>query len=221
MRRFSYIFLSIAAGIFLSRPGVAEVMIDFETAPNGSFLVAPVGFGNATALRDFFAPLGVRFDGPSSMDGGAVLDELSNLGIDARSGNNFVAFDNATGNLSDGGTAFGRQTLLFDTPITSFSIFASGGQNPGSFSIQGLNSNNVFVAFGQPSSTAGAYAELKLNASSVNPISQVRIQPTGLTRWFLDDLSFTPIPEPGSVVSFIVAGLLFTGRRSYRATSSD
>ena len=200
----SAVVVAVAAGA-----GHGETAIDFESDAGGGFLVAPVGFNNATALRDDFAALGVRFKGPNSQDGGALLDELSDLGIEARSGNNFIAFDNATNNLADGGSALGPITLIFDPPVTAASIHASGGPIQGVFTIQAFNQGS-FVGLGQTLSQPNEYAELAISGPIGGSLDTLRIASSASNVWFLDDLSFTPvgvvIPEPGSAAA-LGAGL--------------
>ena len=66
--------------------GCSGTFVDFE-------LAGPCAFNQTVALSNQYAGLGVIFAGPSGNDGGAVLDQCGNFGINARSGTNFLAFN--------------------------------------------------------------------------------------------------------------------------------
>ncbi len=99
--------------VLLSRGQPAEagqVLISFDTDALGKALNAPSDFNDATALTNLYAPLGIHFSGPSTFDGGAILnagavpsppeDDNSpggppqpDFGVFAHSGTNVLAFN--------------------------------------------------------------------------------------------------------------------------------
>jgi hypothetical protein len=100
------------AGIPLVPPPPGSRVIDFDD------VAAPPYFVNTKALRDRYAPLGVRFSAPGN-DGGAILNESSNFGVSGYSGVNFLAF-NAGVLMSDGGNPQFPEKLTFQHPIGRF-----------------------------------------------------------------------------------------------------
>src|SRR5438552_522217 len=81
-------------------------------------LAAPTGFISTTRLTNRYQSLGVIFEGPGGLDGGAVLNENSSFGVSGYSRPNFLAF-NTNVMMSDGGLARGPETIRF-TPSASF-----------------------------------------------------------------------------------------------------
>jgi hypothetical protein len=90
--------------------------------------VQPVGFNEASPLRDQYAELGVHFRGPTIMGGGAILDQDSSFGINPRSGRDFLAFS-VYATLANGGVPAGPEKVTFDNPVSSVSIYASTRYN--------------------------------------------------------------------------------------------
>ena len=82
---------------------------------------APNLFLEPTPLSNEFSSLGVTFEGPTKLSGGAILND-SSFSVSARSGANFLAFNGTPGAaFPSGGFPIGPETLLFDTNITEFS----------------------------------------------------------------------------------------------------
>ena len=105
-----YGFLVFAA--VLVPVGRAEaVLINFDTDASGNALSAPCFFGATTRLTELYAPLGVHFSGPGGNDGGAILNECSNFGVNALSSPNFLAF-NRSAPMSDGGIPQDPETKI-------------------------------------------------------------------------------------------------------------
>jgi hypothetical protein len=86
----------------------------------------PCTFLQTKALRTKYAALGVYFDGPAGLDGGAILDECSNFGVSGHSSPNFLAF-NTFAVLSDGGVPQGPETIKFAFPVNTVKILAGAG----------------------------------------------------------------------------------------------
>ena len=98
MMSLAYVFI---APLALTVQSAADVITfdELGTQPAGFFLVEP--------LRNEYA--GLRFSGPSALDGGAILDQDGNFGIEARSGRNFLAFNRGDSVLmANGGRQIGR-----------------------------------------------------------------------------------------------------------------
>ncbi len=81
------------------------VNVDFEISG------APCGFNFTGPLREQFAALGVHFFGATALDGGAVLNQCGNFGVNAHSGLDFLAF-NVGGGMSNGGVPQGPEDIL-------------------------------------------------------------------------------------------------------------
>ena len=82
------ITICAAVTVILTVSGVVQAMvINFDD------VAAPDMFLNTTHLTDQYASLGVHFSGPSDIDGGAILNQSSNFGVNALSGVNFLAFN--------------------------------------------------------------------------------------------------------------------------------
>ncbi|HEY6866638.1 MAG TPA: hypothetical protein VI792_05230, partial [Candidatus Eisenbacteria bacterium] len=78
------------------------VFIDFDDAPQQCL------FMGTGPLRDAYQSLGVRFSGPGALDGGAILDQCGNFGVNGYSPPNFVAF-NAGATMANGGVPIGPE----------------------------------------------------------------------------------------------------------------
>jgi len=86
---------------------------------------APVFFARTVALRDLYAPIGVRFHGADNNDGGAILDEDDDWGVTGYSYPNILAF-NRGGVMRDGGVPQPPEVVIFDVPVSHFEIKAEG-----------------------------------------------------------------------------------------------
>ncbi|MEX2304292.1 MAG: PEP-CTERM sorting domain-containing protein [Bryobacterales bacterium] len=206
----SWNFLAVfSLSVFGSFAGAAT--IDFEGTG------APLLFDEATALTDATAASGVNFAGPAGGDGGAVLNDLSNLGIAARSGTDFLAF-NAAAVLMDGATPQGPETILFDSLVSSVSIWASGGSFDGLFQLEAFDASDVSLGTVQ----VPTFADWEL-LSFVGPsISKVQLtELSGIQAYVYDDLSFEPValsnvPEPGAVILFASGLVGLAGLRRFK-----
>jgi hypothetical protein len=198
-RRAAWALLAASAWLTAAGPAGAQVMtIDFDTAPGGGTVVAPINFSETTRLTTLYAPLGVTFSGPGGNDGGAILNQDSNFGVNARSGVNFLAFNrDPNARLSDGGRPIDPETIAFATPQGQVSIFASGGFSANSFRIDAFDAGGSLIGSGTGTSGVGAYVQLSVAAAGIR---SVVLTGTGAAPFFVyDDLSFTSVPEPSSL----------------------
>ena len=177
--------------------GSAEAtVIDFDHDAVGNPLAAPSLFINTTALTTLYSSLGVTFGGPVVLHGGAILDQNGNFGVNARSGRNFLAF-NENAVMSDGGVPRDPETLLFSTLVTDISIYASGGFFASAFLLQAFDAGNILVASDTVSPASGTYGQLSV--SYLGGIARVTLTETsGDPSFVYDDLEFEPIPEPAT-----------------------
>ena len=74
---------------------------------------APAAFADASPLRERYAGRGIHFLGRNETDGGAILDEDDQWGVDPHSGQQFLAFDKEAV-LANGGVPWGPETIGFD-----------------------------------------------------------------------------------------------------------
>ncbi len=155
-------------------------------------------FSATTPLRNEYAGMGVVFSGQNALDGGAILNVTSNFGVNARSGEHFLAF-NTGASMSNGGVPTGPQTISFVGGASSVSIYGIIAR----MTMTAFDANNTEIA----STTIGADGVWQEMALSGN-ISYVVITGAGSSTYLLDDLSWTAIPAPSSVA---LAGVLALG----------
>lgn len=190
------------------------VVIDFE-------LGGPEYFLETTALYDQYASQGVTFEGPlfeggSARNGGAVLNQLSSFGILARSGTDFLAFNNnPAAVMSDGGRPVGPETLTFSSAMQSVSIYAGSGFNA-TVSLEVFNASGASLGIHSASQGAGDWVQLSVAASGIR---SARLS-SNADYYVFDDLEFVaaPVPEPATVLLAVGAlGAAARRRRSWRA----
>ena len=192
-----------------------ETLIDFEGTG------APAGFDITVALTDAFAVFGVNFQGPQPGDGGAILNQDSNFGIDAFSGTDFLAFNGAAA-LADGNLPVGPQTLSFDSPVGVASIWAfpSLGFNPPAdssteFLMEAFLGDNLVDSdlLIHPGTDW-----MELSVSSLGGFDRVVLTEVSGTGFYIfDDLSFTAVPEPSSLTVLVACSLFQLRRRSRKS----
>jgi hypothetical protein len=158
--------------------------IDFEIPG------APCDFNQTSPLTDYYQSQGVTFSGPGSGLGGAVLNQCSNFGINAHSGTDFLAFSNITYGV-------GPEKVSFSSPQSAVSIWAGdGNEQVNVFVLAAYDSGNNLLAEQVVDNIQGQWQQLSVSA---NDISYVTLGYAGeFAVW--DDLSFTNVPEPGSLM---------------------
>jgi hypothetical protein len=163
------------------------VLVDFEQLTS-----APCTFAQTTPLHDELASLGIHFAGPTTIDGGAVLDQCGNFIIPPHSGFKFLTFNSALSAFPGGGSPVGPETVSFDQRVTNVDIWVASG----------LTTTATFVIDAFDGAT-----HVGSNTLSVGPVwTLFSISVAGgLTRvvldanvsiYIYDDLSFTPQAGP-------------------------
>jgi len=208
------LLLLLAAVLVLgaAAPARAE-LITFDTDALGNPLIAPPTFVQTTALRDLYAPLGVRFVGPGPLDGPGILDRDSNFGVEPLSGRNFLAV-NRGASFMGGGVPRDPFEILFDVANEFVSLFASGGFNANTFRLDAYDEGGTLVDSDTVATAVGTWGEMRVEAGA--GIARVVVTGTGPSGTFVfDNLSYQPVPEPGSLtlLGVGVAGLLGYGWR--------
>jgi hypothetical protein len=203
MKRLHLLLLATVTILLKSNCFAGDIYINFDTDAYGNPLTAPDFFFQTSPLTELYAPIGVHFSGSRAGYGGAILNQGGSFGVPALSGENFLAF-NAMGDLS---YAVAPETITFDTPMTSVSIFAAGGGGEyGPFTMQAFDVGGLPLDTDTVDSPPNGYGELSV--SSPEGIHSVVLTiDVGFTSWVYDNLSATPVPEPNSL-SFIVSGLI-------------
>ncbi|MCX5638538.1 MAG: PEP-CTERM sorting domain-containing protein [Planctomycetota bacterium] len=170
------------------------------TIINFDDVTAPCIFADTTPLSEQYDSLGVHFHGPGGNDGGAILNQCSNFGISAASGANFLAF-NRDVLWPNGGAANDPETILFDYLMTDVSIYAAGGYGPDTFTMRAYDAADVLVDTDTITTTAWG----PLSVSWADGIKYIILQEAaGDGAFVYDNLSFTPVPEP---VTLLLLGL--------------
>jgi hypothetical protein len=187
-----------------------SIEINFDTDAFGNPITAPYQFINTVRLSELYAPLGVHFwgpDGPDGRDGGAILDQDSGFGINARSGSNFFAFNRLpAARMMDGGIPRDPETISFDTLAAHISIFAAGAGIYQTFLMQGFDADGVLVA--SDAITTLEWGELEI--ASPSGIKSVQLSSLTNTAFYFvfDDLSVDFVPEPSAISLLICAAAL-------------
>jgi hypothetical protein len=185
----------------------AATVVNFDTDANGNPISAPSGFVATSPLADLYASQGVRFRGLNSATGGAILDQGGNFGVNARSGTNFLAFNRST-------YATDPESIIFDTLLTSLSIFAGSRYND-SFTLTAFDINDVQIGVSSVLVNAGTYEELSFS-SLLGNIKRVSLSANSAPDFVFDDLAFepaTPIPTPALLPGLIGMGIAILRRR--------
>ena len=202
------VFLLGVVAIVLGAVGghrAAAIAIDFDDDTNGNPIAAPNVFIQTVRLTELYAPWGVHFSGPGGNDGGAILNQGGNFGIDAHSGENFLAF-NRQATMSDGGTPTDPETIALDVTCSLVSIWVAGANNVDDFLMEAFNAGGDLI-----DSAFTATQQWALLSVTGAGIKSVVLTQTGDHAWVYDDLNCRPdgggdVPEPTTLVMLALAG---------------
>jgi PEP-CTERM motif len=168
---------------------------------------APCVFSSTSPLTNLYSVQGVTFGPGLSGNGGSILNECGNFGINARSGTDFLAFN--------GGVNSVDELISFAAAVTSLSLYV-GNSSDADYTAEFFDSSNALIGSQTISLIGGSYGEL----SFMGAISSARIFSTSNV-WVADDLSFTAgaVPEPASW-ALMIAGFGLVGSAMRRRKPS-
>lgn len=146
-------------------------------------------FAGEAPLRGRYAA--AKFSGPSSTDGGAVLDSCSGFGVSPRTGSRFLAFNSALpAVMSNGGTPVGPERITFPTRQKKVTVWVSQGGSPGTATFKMVARRGTTVVRTATATTTTS-AWLELTVGHRRGISSVTVNATADPngQWVLDDLT--------------------------------
>lgn len=182
------------------------VLIDFE-------LGGPWLFSWTNPLRTEYLSVGANFYGPSEMDGGAVVNAVTgNWGVVPRSGTDILAF-NPSSMLLNGGFARGPEKIVFTNKARAVSIWFTGNYNQTVCTLDAYDNSDRLIASDIRGVQAQSWSKLSVSAPN---ISYVMCNTTTWS-WAVDDLDFTPVPEPTAMVALSTGLILACCRRRKRS----
>jgi len=161
--------------------------IDFDD------VTAPCLFTATQALRDEYAAVGVAFEGPGPLDGGAILDECGGFDVTGHSIPNFLAFNSGL-TLSTGGIPRGPETMHFD-PAVNYVQFLAGNRDGGTLTAEAYDALDNLIA----SDSITMQPELQPVILSASGIIKVVVSCTDNV-WVIDDLTFVQGDVSGNVL---------------------
>jgi hypothetical protein len=181
----------------------ATTTIDFETG-------APCCFANNTPLTTQYNSLGVTFSGLNGGTAGYILDQSANLGISARSGNDFLAFNPFAGFTASG------DKISFTNPVSDFNLYVGSGSLANYTATAYDINGNVIGTSSATLVPRGVYGDLSLNLTGISYVDVT----SGAFNWVADDLSFNvaAVPEP-STWAMMLLGFAGVGFMAYRRRS--
>lgn len=151
----------------------------------------PGRFADTTALRYEYRHRWVTFNGPAVNDGGAILDQSGNFGVNGYSAPNFLAFNTAS-SLNDGGVPRPPEYLFFLGRATYIELLVGSKTSAGeSVTIEAFDVHNH--SLGAVSTTLAV--DMKKLALSAAGIYRVDIR-TAAKVLVVDDLAFIPQAYP-------------------------
>ena len=159
-----------------------EVEIDFDDHDVGR------SWATIEVLHDFYEDLGVNFRGENDSDGGGVINEAGNFGVNGHSSPNFLAF-NTGGRYPNGGTARPPQFIIFDTPVDVVTINA-GARGGGGITMTAFDADDDEIA----DTELDMQAQMQEMPIERGGIAYVVIE-TGVNVFVLDDLYFASLAE--------------------------
>ncbi|WP_148574911.1 hypothetical protein [Nocardioides caldifontis] len=190
-RRIAAALVTATAGAAVVVPvpsaSAAEIRVNFDGGTPG----APCNFVSTAPLRNQYAGVGIRFRGPSALDGGAVLDTCANFGgVNPRSGLRFLAFNAFAGPMTNGGTPRGPEHILFNKRMKKVSIWVSqGGGVLGTptFKLVGKRNGNTIRTATATTNTAD-WVKLTINQKKGFDKAVLSVTGDPNRAWVADDL---------------------------------
>lgn len=182
------------AGLLAVGAGAGEINFDGTGAP--------CNFSQTSSLTNYYySSLGVYFEGPGAGLGGAILNQCGNFGVNAHSGEEFLAFNR---NLY----ATDPETIGFSQIYTDISIWGASGNGTATFRIDGYNGASIVDTM--TATSTGGWIQLAI--SDPSGFDSVKLTQIGSDNaWVYDDLVFTP--EPASLSLLVLSGLWLLRRR--------
>jgi hypothetical protein len=196
MMKFNHVF--VVTGLLALSSVAQGVSINFDTNAGGAPLPNGGAFGGELPLTNLYSSLGVNFSGPTAGNGGAILDQSGNFGVNARSGTKFLAFNRGS-SMSNGGIPTDPETLTFSALQQSVSIYASGGDSNATFVMNAYNAVGGLVATNTVLAPSGGYG--LLGVSFAGGIKSVVLTSATDPTFVFDDLSYSTVPEPASMLA--------------------
>ncbi len=162
--------------VLASPAALGQLTITFEElGPQPSL------FSNTTPLRNQIP--GASFSGPGPLDGGAIVPIAGNWGVNAHSGEHFLGFNlNAT--MMNGGVPRDPETITLAQPVGEVSIWASGGFNTDSFTMEAYDAGGILLGSAQVATRD--WAQLRIVAPGIARIRLTASSADGA--WIYDDL---------------------------------
>jgi hypothetical protein len=179
----------------LTLPALFGGSINFERS-------APCVFLQAEPLGNEYTPVGPAFYSPIPSAGGAVIGQCGNFGINARSGTDFLAFNNES-TLINGKSPAGPEVIRFSTPVSNISLFVGGTDTSPTYSMDVYDVNTILRGTVTASPQIGKWLPLAYNTSNIGLLILSYTSNIAV----VDDLSWdnpvtaidNPVPEPGAV----------------------
>ncbi len=181
-----FVCVALLLGAAAGRASAQSVLVDFE-----QLATAPCTFDMTTALHDELASLGIHFSGPTTLDGGGVLDQCGTFVVNAHSGIKFLAFNTTGGPFIGGGTPVDPETVSFDQRVTHVDLWVASGTGQATFQIQAFDGAALV---GSNTINTGSFWT-PLSVSVTAGFTRVVLDSNDSV-FLYDDLSFTPGTTP-------------------------
>lgn len=201
----------VCASLIIAPAASLAVTVDFDD------FAAPASFFQTEPLRDY---AGLTFSGPGEFDGGAILHQESNFGVDAHSGTNFLAFNFEAG-YPTGGIAYGPERVTFGVVQTLVSIWVAGGDGEDDpvFFLKAYDAGDNLVDF--DTTTAKDWSQMTVSGENISYVEFYLLESGDTDKaWVADDLFYlNPVPEPGTMAVLGLGALGLAARRKRRFKS--